>query len=151
MEDIKRVLKCAAVLSISSMVHTSAIGTVEGQPDAFVTIDGQKIPLEVQAVEGGWLIPPDTAARGEGGSVIFTEGVKFNVDPSIAYGFSVVDLGAPSAFGFSFASPIVPTGPGTAVASTIAAGLLDFTDNGIAMAPTPGSDIQKNSARALQV
>jgi hypothetical protein len=39
-------------------------------------------------------------------------------NPFIAYGIAVIDFGAPSAFGFLFGTPIVPTSsPGTAAAS----------------------------------
>ena len=63
-------------------------------------------------------------------------------DPSIAYGIAVVDLGAPSVFGFLFGTPIVPTGAPNVVTSSIVGGLTDFTGDGVAMTPIGGPFIQ---------
>ncbi len=57
-------------------------------------------------------------------------------DPSIAYGLAVVDLGAPSVFGFAFATPIVPTGSPNLVDASIVGGLTDFTGDGVSITPT---------------
>jgi len=139
---------CLLALGLScSIVGTRAIGTTEGRPEAIVTIDGVPLSVPILATPTGYIVPPNVIVGNDNGIVTFTQGVVFNVDPSIVYGFSVTDFGAPSVFGFTFASPIAPTGPSTDVASSIGAALVDTTDNGLSLTPT-GADIQKNSASA---
>jgi hypothetical protein len=150
MMEIKQVFKCMALLGVSAMaVDTSAIGRVDDGATATITIDGQPSNVVVEPTESGFQIPAGTQILTEEALITFDQGVQLNPDPSIAYGFSVIDFGAPSVFGFSFATPIVPTGfPGTQVAGSISGGLTDFTDNGVAIAPTIGTDIQVNSTSA---
>jgi hypothetical protein len=62
-------------------------------------------------------------------------------DPLIAYGIAVTDFGAPSAFGFLFGTPIVPTGPGTLVSSSLAGSLTDGGSDGVTITPT-GATLQ---------
>lgn len=57
-------------------------------------------------------------------------------DPSILYALAVVDIGAPSVFGFLFGTPIVPTGFPNAVDSSLTGGLIDFGGDGISLTPT---------------
>jgi hypothetical protein len=146
MKKPKPVLKYLAALSVSSMavVNTLALGTVDENPSAFLTIGTELMTLQYESTEGGFQIPKGTIVKTEEGQVTFTDGVQFNTDPSIAYGFAVIDFGAPSVFGFSFATPIVATPSPTLVASTLVGGLTDFTDNGISLTPG-GPDVQVNS------
>jgi hypothetical protein len=142
------------VLGISIIVfNTHAVTEVAVSPSASITIDGEPFGVPVVPGEKGFIIPKGTVVRSEdenGGQITFTDGVQLNPDPSIAYGFAVIDFGTPSVFGFSFATPIVPTGPGTSVASTLAAGLTDFTDNGITLSPT-GADLQTSGVSSTGI
>jgi hypothetical protein len=124
MKNIKPRLKYLAVLSVASIAVSAQAGTVqtEDRPAAFLTIDGEKLNLAVEPTDGGFEVPKGTVVQTEEGKVTFTDGVQLNADPSVAYGFAVIDFGAASVFGFSFATPIVDTGPCTLVASTLAAG-----------------------------
>lgn len=70
-------------------------------------------------------------------------------DPSILYGISVTDFGAPSAFGFFFASPIVPTGTPNTVRSSLSGALTDATGNGVSITPTL-PDVDGDSLFELQ-
>lgn len=70
--------------------------------------------------------------------------VILDPDPSIAYGLTVTDLGAPSLFGFVFSTPIVPTAAPNTVYASVTGGLTDFTGNGIAITPTFGA-LQRSS------
>jgi len=70
-------------------------------------------------------------------------GATLNPDPSIAYGIAVVDLGAPSVFGFVFFTPIVPTGSPNTVSGSVVGGLTDATGNGVSITPT-GTSLQIN-------
>ena len=57
-------------------------------------------------------------------------------DPSIGYGITVTDFGAPSVFAFFFSTPIVVGASPTVVSSSISGGLTDFTGNGVTITPT---------------
>jgi hypothetical protein len=68
-----------------------------------------------------------------------------DTDPFIAYGIAVVDLGAPSTFGFIFATPIVPTGPMTVVSGSLVGGLTDATGDGVSITPFGQPTVQESS------
>lgn len=55
-------------------------------------------------------------------------------DPSIAYGITVTDFGAPSTFTFTFTTPIVPTAG--VVTGSVSGGLTDVTGNGVSITPS---------------
>ena len=140
MKNIKPRLKYLAVLSVASIAVSAQAGVIPGDQGP-----SNAPSLQSTVRSSIWLLnqqTTDSSSQRErksgqnAGEVTFTEGVQLNPDPSIAYGFAVIDFGAPSVFGFSFATPIVPTASPTLVASTLAAGLTDFTDNGIALTPT---------------
>lgn len=57
-------------------------------------------------------------------------------DPSIGYGITVTDFGAPSVFAFVFSTPIILGASPTVVSSSISGGLTDFTGNGVTITPT---------------
>jgi hypothetical protein len=66
--------------------------------------------------------------------------VRGDLDPSIAIGLAVADFGAPSVFGFSFFTPVVPTGAPSVVAGSIGGSITDaegdnatLSDNGSAI------------------
>lgn len=59
-----------------------------------------------------------------------------NEDPYITYGIAVSDFGAPSAFGFFFTTPIVPTGSPNTVRSSISGALTDVAGDGVWLTPT---------------
>jgi hypothetical protein len=151
MNRIKPALKFGITLGISALVlDARAIGIPnEDNASATLTIDGDEFNVTVEPTDTGFQVPAGTIIRSEEAQITFTDGVQMNPDPSIAYGFAVIDFGAPSTFGFTFATPIVPTGGpaslGTEVASTLAGGLTDFTDDGVSISPTPGADVQVNS------
>jgi hypothetical protein len=92
---------------------------------------------EITAGEDKISVPLFELTKGHGFESIFetseyriTISGSLNPDPSIAYGIAVVDFGAPTLFGFSFFTPIVPTGPATTVDASIVGGLTDFTGDG---------------------
>ena len=72
---------------------------------------------------------------GEDGTHVGISGV-LDPDPSIAYGITVTDFGAPSVFGFFFTTPIILGASPTVVNSSISGGLTDFTGNGVTITPT---------------
>ncbi len=151
LETAMTCLKYLPVLGISLIAFNAhAVTEVAVSPSASLTIDGQQIGLEVVRGEKGFVVPKGTVVKTENAEITFTDGVQLNPDPSIAYGFAVVDFGAPSVFGFTFATPIVSTGPATDVAATLAGGLTDFTDDGIALTPTGGS-LQTSGASSTGV
>lgn len=65
-------------------------------------------------------------------------------DPIITYGLAVTDFGAPSSFSFLFITPIVPTGPGTVVAASVAGSLTDGGTDGVTITPT-GTFLQSST------
>jgi hypothetical protein len=71
--------------------------------------------------------------------------VRFNLDPSISYSYSVTDFGTASTFVTGLSMPMVPTigATGTYVESSMSATLTDSTRNGISLTPTgPGGAVQ---------
>lgn len=74
--------------------------------------------------------------------------VILDPDPSIAYGLTVTDLGAPSSFAFLFLTPIVPTGSPNVVTGSITGGLTDFTGDGVSITPTSGGFVQSAAVGA---
>ncbi len=78
-----------------------------------------------------------------------TVSAELDPDPFIAYGIAVVDFGAPSAFGFSFGTPIVSVGTPNVVSGSLVGGLTDATGDGIALTPTLASGfVQEASVSA---
>jgi hypothetical protein len=60
-------------------------------------------------------------------------------DPFLGYAIGITDLGAPSVFGFVFATPIVPTSPPGTVTTGFSASLTDGGDGAISITPgAPG-------------
>jgi hypothetical protein len=66
--------------------------------------------------------------------------VRGDLDPSISIGLAVADFGAPTVFGFSFFTPVAPTGPPSVVAGSIGGSITDaegdnatLSDNGVAI------------------
>lgn len=60
----------------------------------------------------------------------------FDPDPSIAYGITVTDFGAPTSFSFGFFTPIVPTGSPNDVSAWVVGELLDDRGDGVSLTPT---------------
>jgi hypothetical protein len=133
-------LACVAVLGGS--FNAQAISVPSPSASISVTTGGQTvdIPVELVRTDKGWAWDIDV----ETGEYGITGEGTLNPDPAIAYGIAVVDFGAPSVFGFSFGTPIVPTGPSTVVAASIVGGLTDFTGDGISLTPT-GPTVQTSA------
>jgi hypothetical protein len=130
-------------------------------PSAIFTVDDENIqlPAPVLNEEGDWelAITEPIDIRGPSGALeaqITSLGALFDQDPFISYGVAVIDFGAPSAFGFAFGTPIVPTSsPGTASASFSASvtdgtsGVVDF----IALPPGVPTDGAPDEAQVFNV
>jgi hypothetical protein len=136
-----------ALLACATMQTTSQAGTLG--PYLQVRAGDQSFDVMLVTRDEGktWLI----GEQGEGWSHTsrdeweITLGGEFNTDPFIAYGIAVVDFGAPTAFGFSFFTPIVPTGPATVVTASLVGGLTDATGDGISITPTVNAPFLQHS------
>jgi hypothetical protein len=64
-------------------------------------------------------------------------------DPSIAYGLAVIDIGAPSIFGFSFGTPIVPVATPNVMSASLGGSVTDSTGDGVSIIPT-GPTLQES-------
>lgn len=110
-------------------------------PAVQVTVDGVPYVVPVRPVDSGkggvYTFNGATVGSVEQGFIIqFQEqGNILNADPFITYGLAVTDFGAPSIFGFVFGTPIVPTGPGTVVSSSVAGSLTDGGSDNVTITP----------------
>ena len=103
-----------------------------------VTVDGT--PYNVPLVNEGdqWLA--DDVAVDAGGATLEIS-ATMDEDPFISYGISVIDIGAPSVFGFTFTTPIVPTGAPNTVTASLVGGMTDPTGDGVSITPAlPDAD-----------
>jgi len=92
---MKRTLTCFTALFLVLGLSTGALAL-----SSSVIIDGQVYILQTQ----GYVIPEQQVGGTETGMVTIS-GLA-DADPAITYGVAVVDFGAPSTFGFSFAIPL---------------------------------------------
>lgn len=142
---MKNALVCTVlgtgILGFSTIVDASVIDLGPMVQVEVTTGDVREV-FEVKLIEGdkGWAFDQSFEADE---FEISLDG-DLNPDPSIAYGIAVVDFGAPSIFGFSFFTPIVPTGLPTTVSASVAGGLTDFTGDGVSLTPT-GASLQSSS------
>jgi hypothetical protein len=138
----------AALIVALFAVPASSPGQTQG-PTATLTVGDQVIPIPVGKPPEGkqWILGynPET---GQSGWTMETSAFRATVsgvmdpDPSIGYGIAVTNfLAVPVAYGFIFATPIVPVGTPNIVTGSVVGGLTDFTGDGIAMTPT-GPDLQ---------
>ncbi len=124
---------------------------VQVTPSATLSVDGQDfvIPLAFDPGSGHWgagTFDPNTnqfsgvdLSNSEFSASISGE---LDPDPQISYGISVQDLGAPSAFGFFFSTPIAFPPTANSVNASIAGALNDVNGNGVSITPTLGPNIQ---------
>jgi hypothetical protein len=110
--------------------------------------DGEQTHILQGRIEEGdklgetfFTLPEPVLIGGEvDGFMITSLNVTFNQDPSIAYGVAVTDFGAPSLFGFVFATPIFATANPASVRSTFSASFTDAGQNGLFSSTPPVSD-----------
>ena len=135
---------CATALTLAIPISAFAQNQV---PSAELVVDGTRYEIPTTRLpsakqwglgelgpnsdEPMWILK----VEGPEGFEAMVSGIM-DPDPSIAYGISVTDFGAPSVFGFIFSTPIVPTGSPNVVTASVVGGLTDFTGNGVTMTPT---------------
>jgi hypothetical protein len=145
---INRMRFPAIVLSIVIAFTASTAMAVPVQAIGTMTVDGDEwsVPIDYNSELGLYGIGSwDSNIEnftgfhwdepGPEGFSVDVSGV-LDPDPSIGWGVTVTDFGAPSIFGFFFTTPII-VGPGpTTVDASVSGGLTDFTGNGVAITPT---------------
>lgn len=104
-----------------------------------VMVDGENITLPFEIIQDGKITTWDWFGQltvgGEDGAVLTGVQGLFDPDPFIGYAIGLIDIGAPSSFLFSFATPIVPTSPPGTVSSSFSAALTDAGDGAISITP----------------
>lgn len=134
---MNRLSKCVA-LGAALLVGQWASAQTQPQATANLTIGGEVVPIPTRWSEedkayvvatenGSWLY--------EGAEGQVTISFQMDPDPSISYGISVIDFGAPSTFGFLFSTPIVPTGSPNVVSASIVGGMTDASGDGVSLTP----------------
>lgn len=141
---VRSTFSSAAVVALAALVGLAApvsAGTVPAGPPARVSVEvnGRVHQIPLVAVENTDrldVVPWHWVS--EEGDEVWIDYGRLDPDPSIAYGVSVIDFGAPSNFNFTFSTPIVPTSAPTSVNASIAAGLTDSAGsaNGVSITPT---------------
>lgn len=148
-----RTLVCvASLIALCAFTVPAAAGIIPATAIASLRVDGENFPVPVisDVDEGGkvmYFIDNVVIERaGEFRAMITGE---IDPDPSIAYGLTVTDFGAPSSFSFSVTSPII-LGPGpTLTRGSVVGGLTDATGNGVTITPT-SADSDGDGAMELQ-
>jgi len=122
-----------------------------------VSVDGGdpvEVPLEVTQ-DGkviNWSFIGQLEIGGADGAILTGLNVTADPDPFLGYAIGVVDIGLPSVFGFSIATPIVPTGPPTDVSVGFSASLTDGGDGAISITPVaPGVPVDGDGVPEIHV
>jgi hypothetical protein len=108
-----------------------------------ITVGDEEVTLPFEIIQDGKVTVFDFQGQqsvgGEDGVIIQSVNASFDPDPFIGYALAVVDVGAPSTFGFVFATPIVPlVAPGT-ITSGYSGSLTDGGSDGVSITPVaPG-------------
>jgi hypothetical protein len=110
---------CLFLVAQSQAVHIPVAITVDGQ--LIESLEGTLEPGDKDGESIFTLAGPTIVGGREDGIQITSLSVVFNEDPFILYALGVVDFGAPSAFGFSFATPILATANPASVRSSYSA------------------------------
>jgi hypothetical protein len=122
--------------SIALMALLIVLGLTTSAMAFGVTISTGGESFNVSGLQGedGFVIPEQTISFSGGDQVTISGSAS--ADPVISYGIAVVDLGAPSVFGFLFSIPVLagdlPAMP-TVVNSSIVGGLTDFSGDGVSI------------------
>lgn len=140
-------MKLGAVLSLSGALLTIIAGSaVAVTPFIGFMGDGQREFVEIPwYVDDNGIYRVDSWEYSTSEFSVRIHDVAMDPDPSIAYGIAVTDFGAPTVFGFTFATPIVPTGSPNVVYGSVVGGLTDFSGDGVALTPV-GSHLQVTEA-----
>jgi uncharacterized protein (TIGR03382 family) len=128
------------IAALAALVPVGPVGTL--------TVDGQDVNIPISQSPGKlwgfgtWdsEINDFTGWSHETSEYALILSGTLDPDPSISYGISVTDFGAPSGFGFLFSTPIIFTAVPNLVNSSVAGALNDNTGNGISITPTLADD-----------
>jgi hypothetical protein len=78
-----------------------------------VMLDGELVEVPFEITQDGDVTTFDyngyLEIGGSDGAALTAFNISADPDPFLGYAISVIDVGAPSVFGFVFATPIVPT------------------------------------------
>ncbi|MCB1870309.1 MAG: PEP-CTERM sorting domain-containing protein [Gammaproteobacteria bacterium] len=140
-----RILAPSALLLAVSALPVQAIPVA---PQVTVTADNDvyNVPLqEVSKGTNGEVTYEINSYEFEvAGEYAFTiNRARLDPDPSITYGITVVDFGAPTTFLFSFTTPIAPTGSPNLVGASLIGTLTDGGNDGVTITST-GAKIQSS-------
>ena len=142
---LRRWLK-TQILRVSTLtllcIGSSVVEAALTSPSVVVQIDGGspiEIPFTVNEVNPGiFEFKQESSATG-GPAFAALAGISLHgtldSDPSITYGLSVTDDGAPSTYSFTFTVPIIPIGSPNTVATSIAGAMVDATGDGCSITP----------------
>lgn len=131
-------MKTATMLILLVAVSTIACGTASATlPFVGFLSDDQRGVIEIP-----WYMDHNGIYRVDRWDYVTSEfsiglrDVAMDPDPSIAYGISVSDFGAPTTFTFLFGTPIVPTASPNVVYGSVVGGVTDFDGDGVSLTPT---------------
>jgi hypothetical protein len=150
---LKQFLLLVLVFGVVDGMSTLAVAgpITTPPPGVFFRIDDQFRAVPAVQGEESWTIENFTFSNAEAGIMLSTELIP---DPTISYGISVIDFGAPSSFTFSFQLPIGPTSPTAVIAST-SGSVTNGTDAGevtvTALPPLQGVPVDSDGIDELQV
>jgi hypothetical protein len=135
----------APIVAAQLLTASLALAQATTRPVVEVQIDGQSFPVPVTSLDGKtYVIGADgSGAIIESAAALVILTGTLDPDPSINYGLSVTDFGAPSNFVLLFSTPIVPTGVPNDVFSSLVGGLTDSTGtDGVSLVPFGGPLVQ---------
>jgi len=125
----RAVMLAAPAVLLPAAQTQSAVIPSASIPYASVIADGTTYDLAVREVpnpQGGSVFVVEKLTQEVAGEYSFTiDNGVLDPDPSISYGLSVLDFGAPTTFGFLFFTPIVSTGSPNVVSASLTGTLTD--------------------------
>lgn len=123
-----RLSAAIAALTVAGMASASTVATV--------TINGATYEMASYLADGQFRLVPAIYTFGD--TIVEALPEPRDASAAMAYGIAVTDVGAPSAFSFSFSMPIsLDAGP-TSIGSSIVGGMTDVSGDGVSVSPTGG-------------
>jgi len=130
--------------------------TVNSYAQPVVSVDGEPVEVPLEITQDGkvinWSFNGRLEIGGTDGAILTGLNMTADPDPFLGYAIGVIDIGAPSVFGFSFGTPIVPTGPQSDVSVAFSAALTDGGNGAISITPVaPGVPVDGDGVTEIHV
>jgi len=143
------IVGCALLLATNSYAQ-------DDSRNIQVNVDGTDVDVPLEISQDGklinWQFIGQLEIGGPDGALLNGLNVTANPDPFLGYAIGITDIGAPSVFGFVFATPIVATSPPGTFSSSYSASLTDGGNGAISITPVaPGVPVDGDGIPEVHV